>query len=68
MKRLGTFLYNNKTKITGFLLALAGTLQANEAAFEVLLTPKQFALFTIFIGVAVMALGFVNSVKPTLQK
>lgn len=49
------------TRITGVLLAIFGALQAASTQFQVLLTPKQFAIFTIVTGCVVAALGFLNA-------
>lgn len=68
MKDFGILLYNNKTKITGFLLVVVGSLQANAAMVETLLTERQFALFTIIVGCIVAGLGFINGKRPTIQK
>lgn len=55
------FLNQHKTKITGLLIALIGALQANSAVIQTLVTPEQFAWFTVGAGVFVALLGVVNS-------
>lgn len=68
MRKFWIFLYNNKTKITGAVIVGLGSLQANAAVIETLLTPEQFAKFTIFAGLIVTVLGFINTQKPTIEK
>lgn len=58
------WLNDHKTKITGFLLVVAGSLQANTTMLQSVLTPAQFAWFTVIIGCIVAALGFINGRKP----
>lgn len=63
--RIWKFLNDHPTKITGFLLVVAGSLQANTAALQSVMTPKSYAWFTVIVGCIVAALGFVNgSRKP----
>lgn len=54
------FLNSHKTKITGVLLIGIGSLQANAAFMQTLLTPRQYAYFTIGAGMFVAMLGFLN--------
>lgn len=68
MKKLGIFLYNSKTRITGLLMVVIGSLQANSSVLESVMTPKQFAWFTVGAGCLVAGLGFLNSQKPTIEK
>lgn len=63
--KLFLFLNRNKTKITGALLVVIGSLQANAEFMQSLLTPKQYAMFTIAAGMFVALLGFLNNPKPT---
>lgn len=53
-------LNRHKTKITGFFLVVAGALQANSATLQSVLSPKDYALFTVIVGCIVAALGFLN--------
>jgi hypothetical protein len=55
------FIKNNKTKITGVAIAILGALQASSGNLVTLLTPHQYALLMVFVGVGVSALGFLNS-------
>jgi hypothetical protein len=59
-----TFLNSHKTKITGFLLVIAGALQANTTVLQAVMTPAQFAWFTVIVGCIVAGLGFINGNKP----
>jgi hypothetical protein len=68
MRSVGVWFYNHKTKITGLLMVVIGSLQANSAVLEQLLSPKQFAWFTVGAGVVVAGLGFLNSQKPTIEQ
>ncbi len=54
-------LNKHKTKITGMLLVLVGSLQASSTSVQALLSPRQYALFTILIGLVVALLGFLNN-------
>lgn len=58
--RFLSWLNQHKTKITGFLLVVAGSLQANTTMLQSVLSPAQFAWFTVGVGCLVAALGFVN--------
>jgi hypothetical protein len=53
----------NKTKMTGLLLVLIGSLQANSSAIQQLLTPEQYAWLTVALGLLVALLGFLNNPK-----
>lgn len=55
------FLKAHRTKLVGAFLVLAGALQANASSIQSLVTPKQFAWFTVGIGCIVGLLGFLNS-------
>lgn len=59
-----TFINSHKTKITGFLLVIAGALQANTTVLQSVMTPAQFAWFTVVVGCVVAGLGFINGNKP----
>lgn len=61
MKLKNSFADRHKTKITGLALVLVGSLQASSAAFQTLLTPTQYAMFTIAMGLLVALLGFLNN-------
>lgn len=61
MKLRNTFADRHKTKITGLFLVLIGSLQANSSVLQTLLTPKQFAWFTVAAGLFVALLGFLNN-------
>ena len=61
MSSIIAFLKKHPQKITGFLLALIGGIQAQAATVQGFLSPKHFALFTVCVGVFVSILGFVNT-------
>lgn len=67
MKSFLAFLNSHKTKITGFLLVIAGALQANTTVLQGVLTPTQFAWFTVGVGCVVAGLGFINGSNPSQQ-
>lgn len=67
-KAILVFLYNNKTKITGFLLAIVGALQSQTAVLQSWMTEGMFATFTTVMGTLVAVLGFINGKKPTIEK
>lgn len=67
MKRIWNWIYTHPTRITGFLLVIFGSLQANSAVVEQLLTPQQFSLFTIAVGAIVSGLGFLNTKRANGQ-
>lgn len=56
-----SIIYDNKTKITGALLATIAVIQANSAAIQALISPKAFAWFAVVVGAFVTFLGFLNS-------
>lgn len=58
------WLNQHKTKITGFFLVIAGSLQANTTMLQSVMTPAQFAWFTVGVGCLVAALGFINGKTP----
>ena len=64
MRKLFLFLNRNKTKITGMMLVAIGSVQANSALLQSVLTPKQFAWVMVGGGVLVATLGFLNNPKP----
>lgn len=66
IQKFWKLIYNNKTKITGAALVALGSLQANSEAMRAIMTPEQFAWFTVLAGVFVALLGFINSNKPTI--
>lgn len=66
MNEAWRWVYNNKTKITGGALVVIGSMQANSEAMRAIMSPEQFAWFTVLAGVFVALLGFVNSNKPTI--
>lgn len=55
-----SWLGRHKTKITGMFLVIAGSIQANTTVLQSVLTPAQFAWFTVGVGCLVAALGFIN--------
>lgn len=55
------YLRTHPTRITGFLLVVLGTLQANSPQLQALLSPKVYAFVTIIVGALVAGLGFLNS-------
>lgn len=57
----GGFLYSNKTTILGVLTIVFAAVQGVAAQFQMFLSPVQFTLFSIFIGVALAVLGILNS-------
>lgn len=61
--KLLAFLNRHKTKVTGFLLVIAGALQANTTVLQGVLTPSQFAWLTVVVGCVVAGLGFLNGSK-----
>lgn len=61
MSKFIAFLNAHKTKIVGGLLVLAGAMQANASSIQQLVSPKEFAWFTVGIGCVVGLLGFINS-------
>src|SRR5690606_39058924 len=65
-KAAGVF-RSHPTRILGFALTIFGSLQLFLPQFQVLLTPKQFAIFTIAVGVIVKALGFINAARANAQ-
>lgn len=54
------FLNRHKTKLTGLVLVVLGSIQANITALQALLTPREFAWSTVMIGAIVAAIGFLN--------
>lgn len=60
------WLYNNKTKITGGLLVVLGSVQANSESLRGVLSQESFAWLTVALGCLVAFLGFLNSHKPTI--
>lgn len=52
---------SHKTKITGFVIVVLGAVQANAAHLGTVLTPKQYAIAMVCVGVLVSALGFINT-------
>lgn len=61
------FLNHHKTKLTGFMLVIAGALQANTTVLQAVMTPGQFAWFTVIVGCVVAGLGFINGQRPAQQ-
>jgi hypothetical protein len=57
------WLDNHKTKLSGILLLTVSSLQANSVVVEQLLTPKQFALFTLVAGIVVTIIGSTNTAR-----
>jgi len=68
VKAVLIFLYNNKTKISGFLLAIVGALQSQAFVIQGWMSEGAFATFTTAMGTLVAVLGFVNGKKPTIEK
>lgn len=62
--KLLAFLNRHKTKLTGFALVIAGSLQANTTVLQSAMSPAQFAWFTVIVGCIVAGLGFINGNKP----
>jgi hypothetical protein len=63
--RVLAWLQRNPTKLTGFLLVILGSVQANSVSLQSVLTPAQYAWFTVVVGGIVAGLGFLNgSRKP----
>lgn len=60
------WIYNNKTKLTGGLLVVLGSVQANSEALRAVLSQETFAWLTVALGCLVAALGFLNSHRPTI--
>lgn len=54
-------LSDHKTKLTGLILTIVSTIQANTDVLQSVLSPKAFAWLTAAIGAVVTAIGFVNS-------
>jgi bacteriorhodopsin len=59
--RVIKWILRNPTKITGAIIVVIGALQTNTTALQALMTPKQFAWFTVGAGAFVALLGFVNT-------
>lgn len=57
------WLNRHKTKLTGFLLVVLGSVQANLTILQSSLDPQTYAVTTIVIGAVVAAIGFVNGRK-----
>ncbi len=55
------FLKKHPTKITGFLLAAVGALQAQASTIQSFMAQNHFAMFTVGAGIFVSILGFINS-------
>ena len=64
MQKLLAFINRHKTKLSGLSLVVVGALQTNATALQALLTPRQFAWFTVGAGLFVGVLGFLNSRAP----
>lgn len=65
VKRPLRFTNRHKTKITGALLVIIGSLQANATFMQELLSPRAYAMFTIAAGMFVALLGFLNAPKES---
>jgi len=52
---------NRTIKITGFLMAILGALQAAIPQLMTLLATRTFAIFVVGLGVAIAMLGFINA-------
>ena len=61
MSSIIAFLKKHPTKITGFMLATVGALQAQASTLQSFLSPRHFAYFTVGAGIVVSILGFINS-------
>lgn len=57
------WLWRNPTKLTGFLLVILGSVQANSVSLQSVLTPAQYAWFTVVVGGVVAGLGFLNGTR-----
>jgi hypothetical protein len=57
----GSLLTANRTWLTGVLLIALGALQGFSADIQALVSPAVFSGFTIFTGIGVAVLGFLNS-------
>lgn len=58
-----TWLNTHKTKLTGLLLVILGSVQANLTMLQSSLNPHTYAMLTIIIGAGVAAIGFWNGRK-----
>lgn len=67
MNKATNVLLTHPTRITGMLLVIVGSLQANSAVFQELLSPTQYGMFTIATGVIVAGLGFLNAGRGNAQ-
>lgn len=62
-RRFLAYLWQHPTKITGFLLVILGSVQANSLSLQSVLTPAQYAWFTVIVGCLVAGLGFLNGTR-----
>lgn len=60
---IGTFLWNNKTKLTGAIVAVLSFVQANPSLRN-LLTESAYNWTMFIIGCVVIFFGFLNSNTP----
>jgi hypothetical protein len=61
------FLKTHPQKLTGLLLVVIGSVQANLTMLQPLVSPKAFAVGTMITGALVAALGFINTTKKEDQ-
>lgn len=64
MREIFAVINRHKTKLTGMSLVVIGALQTNSTMLQALMTPRQFAWFTVGSGVVVAVLGFLNGRRP----
>lgn len=62
-RRFLAYIRQHPTKITGFLLVILGSVQANSLSLQSVLTPAQYAWFTVIVGGIVAGLGFLNGTR-----
>ena len=67
VKKAASVVTTHPTRITGLLLVIFGAAQAAAPQFQVLLSPQQFAMFNIGVGIVVAALGFLNAKRADQQ-
>jgi len=67
MMRFISFLNRHKTKISGGVMVVIGSVQAQAVIIQPFMSPKHFALFTIAAGGFVALLGFLNGQRNDPQ-
>ena len=63
LRRFLVYIWLNPTKLTGFLLVVAGALQGNTTVLQTVMTPQGYAWFTVIVGCLVAGLGFLNGTR-----